>query len=108
MANCTAKQIEFESFGRRCVEANFDGGDVSSEGGVLLVRTLERRLGLIDAVARVLVDARDPQRIEHTLGDMLRRRVFGLVQGYEDLNDHAVFLFCRDCALRGRGGVSHS
>ncbi len=89
MPDCTAKQIEFEPFKRRRVEANFGGGDVSSDGGLLLLRKLERRLGLIDAVAGALADPRDPERIEHTLADMLRQRVFGLVQGYEDLNDHA-------------------
>lgn len=89
MPDCTSKQIEFEPFKRRRVEVNFDGGDVSSDGGVLLLRKLERRLGLLEAVARALVDPRDPERIEHRLADMLRQRVFGLVQGYEDLNDHA-------------------
>jgi Transposase DDE domain group 1 len=89
MPDCTSKQIEFEPFRRRRVEANFDGGEVSSDGGLLLLRKLERRLGLIDAVARALTDPRDPERIEHELVDMLRQRVFGLVQGYEDLNDHA-------------------
>ena len=88
MANCTAKRIEFEPFRRRRVEVKFDGGDVSSDGGVLLLRKVEHRLGLLDAVAKVLADPRDPERIEHTLGAMLRQRVFGLVQGYEDLNDH--------------------
>jgi hypothetical protein len=62
---------------------------VSSDGGLLLLRKLERRVGLIDAVARRLADPRDPERIRHELVDMLRQRVFGLVQGYEDLNDHA-------------------
>src|SRR5215831_19444826 len=89
MPDCTSKQLEFESFGRRRVQASFDGGEVSSDGGLLLLRKLERRLGLIDAVARVLADPRDPQRVQHSLVDMLRQRVFGLVQGYEDLNDHA-------------------
>jgi hypothetical protein len=89
MPDCTSKQIEFEGFGRRRVEADFEGGDVSSDGGLLLLRKLERRLGLIDAVARALADPRDPQRVKHRLADMLRQRVFGLVQGYEDLNDHA-------------------
>ena len=89
MPDCTSKQLEFGSFGRRRVEVSFDGGEVSSDGGLLLLRKLERRLGLIDAVARVLADPRDPERVTHGLGDMLRQRVFGLVQGYEDLNDHA-------------------
>lgn len=89
MPDCTSKQLGFESFGRRRVEASFGGGDVSSDGGLLLLRKLDRRLRLIDAVAGVLADPRDPQRVEHTLADMLRQRVFGLVHGYEDLNDHA-------------------
>jgi hypothetical protein len=89
MPDCTSKQLEFEPFKRRRVEANFDGGEVSSDGGLLLLRKLERRVGLIDAVARGLADPRDPERIRHELVDMLRQRVFGLVQGYEDLNDHA-------------------
>jgi len=72
MPNCTSSQMEFEPFQRRRVEVNFDGGDVSSDGGVLLLRKLDRRLGLMDAVARVLADPRDPERIEHTLGQMLR------------------------------------
>lgn len=88
MPDCTSSQIEFEGFGRRRIEVSFDGGEVSSDGGLLLLRKLERRLGLIEAVAKVLADPRDPQRVEHRLGDMLRQRVFGLVQGYEDLNDH--------------------
>ena len=89
MADCTSKQLEFEPFRRRRVQAKFDGGEVSSDGGLLLVGKLERRVGLIDAVARVLADPRDPERIKHNLGDLLRQRVFGLIQGYEDLNDHA-------------------
>lgn len=89
MPDCTSKQIEFEGFGRRRMEVSFDGGEVSSDGGLLLLRKLERRLGLIQAVAEVLADPRDPERIRHRLGDMLRQRVFGLVHGYEDLNDHA-------------------
>jgi hypothetical protein len=89
MPDCTSKRIEFEPFKRRRVEVNFDGGEISSDGGLPLLRKLERRLGLLEAVAGVLADPRDPERIEHTLADMLRQRVFGLVQGYEDLNDHA-------------------
>lgn len=50
MPDCTSKQLEFESFGRRRVEVSFDGGAVSSDGGLLLLRKLEHRLGLIQAV----------------------------------------------------------
>lgn len=88
MPDCTAKQLEFERFGRRRVEARFGGGEVSSDSG-LLMRQLDRRLVLIDAVAAVLADPRDPERIEHSPADPVCPRVLALAQGYEDLNDHA-------------------
>ena len=89
MPDCTGEKVEFASLGRRTVEAAFEGGDVSSDGGVLLLRKLERRVGLLEAVASVLADPRDPERVTHAMGDLLRQRVFGLCLGYEDLNDHA-------------------
>ena len=61
---------------------------MSSDGGVQLLRLADRKLGLTAAVAKVLPDARDPLKIEHTVGDLLRQRVYGLACGYEDLNDH--------------------
>jgi hypothetical protein len=89
MANCNAEKFEFAPFKRRVVVASFEGGDVSSDGGVLLLRHLERRLGLLHQVSSVLADPRDPERITHSLTSMLKQRVFGLCLGYEDLNDHA-------------------
>lgn len=89
MANCNAESFEFAPFKRRVVVASFTGGDVSSDGGVLLLRQLERRLGLLAQVSSVLRDRRDPERITHSLTSMLKQRVFGLCLGYEDLNDHA-------------------
>ena len=88
MPNCNATQLEFAPFKRRRVAAEFSGGDVSSDGGVLLLRQLERRLGLLQRAASVLTDPRDPERITHSVADMLKQRVFALCQGYEDLNDH--------------------
>lgn len=89
MPNCTASKLNFSPLKRRAVEVNFDGGFVSSDGGALLLRELDRRLGLLDAAAGVLADPRDPQRIQHSTAAMLKQRVFGLCLGYEDLNDHA-------------------
>jgi hypothetical protein len=88
MPDCSAPPLEFAPFKRRQVVAEFDGGDVSSDGGVLLLRQLERRLGLLQQAASVLSDPRDPERITHSVADMLKQRVFALCQGYEDLNDH--------------------
>jgi len=88
MPDCNATQLEFAPFKRRQVNGEFSGGDVSSDGGVLLLRQLERRLGLLQRAASVLSDPRDPERIRHSVVDMMKQRVFALCQGYEDLNDH--------------------
>lgn len=88
MPNCTVGEMLFSKLGRREIEARFDGGEVSSDGGLLLLRQVERRLGLLKQVAPVLPDPRSPLRVRHTTEQMLRQRAFGLCQGYEDLNDH--------------------
>jgi len=88
MPNCTATPVPFAKLGRRAIDVRFDGGDVSSDGGLLLLRQVERRLGLLKAVAQALPDPRAPCLVQHTTEQLLRQRVFGLCQGYEDLNDH--------------------
>jgi hypothetical protein len=88
MPNCTHEELSFPSFDRRKIEASFTGGDVSSDGGVLLLREADRRLGLVKALNAVLPDPRDPALITHRQEDLLRQRIFGLALGYEDLNDH--------------------
>lgn len=88
MPNCTQKEFGFPSFDRRKIEANFEGGNVSSDGGVLLLREADRRLGLLKALDAALPDPRDPLYITHRQIDLLRQRVYGIAAGYEDLNDH--------------------
>lgn len=88
MPNGTVREMPFAKLGRREIDVGFDGGDVSSDGGLLLLRQVERRLGLLKAVAQILPDPRSPLRVKHKTGQLLRQRVFGLCQGYEDLNDH--------------------
>jgi hypothetical protein len=87
--NCTQPELTFPSFDRRKIEANFSGGDVSSDGGILLLREGDRRLGLVQALDAVLPDPRAPELITHRQADLLRQRIYGLALGYEDLNDHA-------------------
>jgi hypothetical protein len=70
------------------VEARFDGGAVSSDAGVLLLRQADRKLGLLAEVAKRLKDPRDPGRVTHSQASMLRQRVYGIALGHEDLNDH--------------------
>ena len=88
MPNCTQNELGFPSFDRRKIEATFAGGDVSSDGGVLLLREADRRLGLTAALDKVLADPRDPLLITHPQVELLRQRIYGLAAGYEDLNDH--------------------
>jgi len=88
MPKCEQEELSFPSFDRRKIEADFCGGDVTSDGGVLLLRQVDRRLGLIKALDRVLTDPRDPALVTHRQIDLLRQRIFGLALGYEDLNDH--------------------
>jgi len=89
MTKCTGSRIDFGKLGRRVIEADFSGGDLSSDGGLMLLRRLDARIGLTHSAAAKLSDPRDPGRIRHSLRAMLAQRVYGLCCGYEDLNDHA-------------------
>jgi len=88
MTNCTGQLFEFPVCKRRKVEAEFSGGDVTSDGGILLLRQVDRLLGLSAQVAQNLNDSRDPAKCTHTTTDVIRQRLFGLALDYEDLNDH--------------------
>ena len=81
MSDCTQLSFGFPSFDRRKIEGSFSGGDVSSDGGVMLLRQADRRVGLTRAVAEVLQDRRDPALITHALADLLRQRIYGLALG---------------------------
>jgi phage tail sheath gpL-like len=88
MPNRTAQRIEFRRLGRRVIEANVDGGDLSSDGGLMLLRRTDERIGLTGAVAAVFSDPRDPAKITHRLRGLLAQRIHGLCCGYEDLTHH--------------------
>ena len=85
---CTEKLIEFQGAGRRRVEARFDAGCVSSDGGLLLLREVVERSGLLEAFAACFQDHRDSSRVEHSVLQLISQRILGLACGYEDLNDH--------------------
>jgi hypothetical protein len=88
MTICTSEQLSFPNISRRKVEADFNGGHVSSDGGVLLLREMDRRLKLTRTLAEHLPDAREPSACDHAMVDLLRQRIYGLALGYEDGNDH--------------------
>jgi hypothetical protein len=73
---------------RKSVAARFDGGAITSDGGGLLMREVEKKLGIMQRFAECFVDHRDPDLIEHTVPELLAQRVYGIALSYEDLNDH--------------------
>ncbi len=85
---CNGMQLEFQGVGRRKVQADFDGGHVTSDGGALLLREMDTRLGLTKQLAQCFTDHRDPELIEHSVEALLKQRIYGIALGYEDLNDH--------------------
>jgi hypothetical protein len=88
MTECSETLFPFEAHFSRRVEAQFAGDWLSTEGGSLLLRQVDRKMGLLRRVATCFTDYRQPDRIEHRLEEMLAQRIYGLALGYEDLNDH--------------------
>jgi hypothetical protein len=85
---CIEEQVEFHQLGRREVLGRFDGGAISSDAGGLLLREVEKRVGIVKRVAACFRDYRDPERIEHSVEELIKQRVYAMALGYEDLNDH--------------------
>src|SRR4051795_5019630 len=85
---CTSSYLDFAMLGRRQVLADFDGGDITSDGGALLLRKVEQLTGILRQFAACFTDNRDPDLIEHRVEELVAQRVYTLALGYEDLNDH--------------------
>src|SRR5277367_6492947 len=77
----------FPAVQRKKVVAAFDGGRLTSDGGVLLLAAAERRLGIADTLAALIADPRDPALITHSVADILRARILAIASGYEDACD---------------------
>lgn len=87
MTDDTFPAFSFPAVQGKKVTAAFDGGRISSDGGVMLLAMAERRLGIAERLARCFPDRRDPARITHTLSEMMRARIFAIGCGYEDADD---------------------
>jgi hypothetical protein len=85
---CTADTLQFQAVGTRAVVGRFDGGALTSDGGAVLLREVERTTGILAQFAACFRDHRDPARVRHSVASLVRQRVYGLALGYEDLNDH--------------------
>src|SRR5487761_1701592 len=87
MSEDTLLAFGFPAVERKKVTAAFDGGRLSSDGGVLLLAAAERRLGIADKLADLIYDPRDPHLVKHSVADILRARILAIACGYEDGND---------------------
>lgn len=88
MTECNQNEFAFAPHFSRQVSAGFSERQLSTEGGALLLREADRKIGLLSRVRQCFSDYRHPAFIEHELGELLGQRIYGLALGYEDLNDH--------------------
>ena len=94
---CRKAQLEFHGLNRRQVIGQFDGGEISSDGGGVLLREVEKRTHILRRLSQCFIDHRNPERIEHTVETLIKQRVMAIALGYDDLNDHDEL--CRDSLL---------
>ena len=87
MEDNTGLLFDLPSVGRKKVSAAFDGGRITSDGGVALLALADRRIGIVDRIAALIADPRDPALVIHSLASILRARVLAIACGYEDGND---------------------
>lgn len=83
----STQSLSFPAVCGRDVVARFDGGDISSDAGMTLVSAADKKVGLTSALALAIDDRRDQAKIDHSIGLLLRERVYAIAMGYEDAND---------------------
>lgn len=88
MTECIQKDFKFQGLNSRTVVGKFDGGTITSDAGGLLLREAGKKTGIIKQFIECFVDYRKEGYIEHTVGELVSQRVYGIAMGYEDLNDH--------------------
>ena len=86
--DCSQQALNFQDLGPRKVVADFSGGSLSSDGGVLLLRQVDHNLGLMLELSNCFRDLRDCRFVDHSVEQLLSQRIYGVALGYEDLNDH--------------------
>ena len=88
MTNYTKFPLKFSNIKNKKVVGNFKGGEVTSDGGILLLSKIDKKINLTKSIAKYFVDDRRSTHIIHSIQDMLKQRIYALAAGYEDLNDH--------------------
>lgn len=87
MSDDTSQPFLFPAIRHKKITADFDGGRITSDGGVLLLAAAERRISMADRLARLIADPRNPRRVTHGVADILRARMLAIACGYEDADD---------------------
>jgi hypothetical protein len=87
MQEDTTERFAFPAIGRKKLTAAFDGGRLTSDGGVMLLAAAERRMGIAQTLAPLIADPRDPRLVTHSVADILRARMLAIACGYEDADD---------------------
>lgn len=87
MSDDTIPPFLFPAVRRKKVTAAFDGGRLTSDGGVMLLAAAARRIGVADRLARLIADPRSPLFVTHSVADILRARILVIACGYEDADD---------------------
>ena len=88
MTNYTIPNYQISKIKNRKLEVSFTGGDISSDGGAIVLMEADKRLGLTKDLAELFLDNRNQNKITHKIESMLKQRIYGIALGYEDLNDH--------------------
>src|SRR5271156_5538400 len=87
MSDDTVELFSFPATGHKKITAGFDGGRMTSDGGVMLLAAAERRLGIAQRLASLIADPRNPLFVTHSVADILRARMLAIACGYEDGDD---------------------
>ena len=86
--HCNPQQLSFQGLGNRRVEADFDGGEITSDAGALLLREVSEGARILERFAECFHDYRNPSLIEHSVLELVSQRTYAIALGYEDVNDH--------------------
>jgi hypothetical protein len=86
--NCIPEQFRFEQVKSCPVIVNFKGEPVTSDAGLTLIAELDKKREITSRLAACFKDYRDPNKILHPVNSLIAQRIYGLIMGYEDINDH--------------------
>jgi len=87
LTSCCIPQLSFSFYRHRAIRADFSGGQITTDAGLLPLRAFDQRHGLTRSLAECLSDSREEERIHHSVLSLFRQRLYQIIAGYEDVND---------------------